>query len=50
LTFFRSIDRIIVDGNEEIRTFTKQGASGTAAATAPAGGAPATCTPTAHPQ
>ena len=50
LTFFRSIDRIIVDGNEEIRTFTKQGASGTAAATAPAGSAPATCTPTAHPQ
>jgi len=38
LTFWRTIDRIIVDGNEEIRTLTTNSA-------APAGGAPATCTP-----
>ena len=38
LTFWRTIDRIIVDGNEEVRTLTTNTA-------APAGGAPATCTP-----
>jgi hypothetical protein len=27
LTFFKSTDRIIVDGNEEIRTQTRNGAS-----------------------
>jgi lipopolysaccharide export system protein LptA len=42
LTFWRSTDRIIVDGNEEIRTLTTNSA-------APASGAPATCTP-ARPQ
>jgi len=42
LTFWRSTDRIIVDGNEEIRTLTTNSA-------APAGGAPAKCTP-AKPQ
>jgi lipopolysaccharide export system protein LptA len=38
LTFWRSTDRIIVDGNEEIRTLTTNSA-------APASGATATCTP-----
>ena len=36
LTFFKSTDRIIVDGNEEIRTQTRSGASPACAATPPA--------------
>ena len=35
LTFFKSTDRIIVDGNEEIRTQTRNGASPACAAPAP---------------
>jgi lipopolysaccharide export system protein LptA len=36
LTFFKSTDRIIVDGNEEIRTQTKNGVSPACTATPPA--------------
>jgi LPS export ABC transporter protein LptC len=35
LTFFKSTDRVIVDGNEEIRTQTRSGASPACAATPP---------------
>jgi lipopolysaccharide export system protein LptA len=35
LTFFKSTDRIIVDGNEEVRTQTRNGASPACAAQAP---------------
>jgi hypothetical protein len=53
LTFFKSTDRIIVDGNEEIRTQTKNGASpGCAAPSASRPAAPAapTATPSSRPR
>jgi LPS export ABC transporter protein LptC len=46
LTFFKSTDRIIVDGNEEIRTQTRNGVSPGCTAPPPAPTAPPARTPT----